>query len=99
MACDNGHTEVVHWLAERGVEMTVVHLNGDDCFMAAARRGHTEIMSLLIIEGVDTEVELRHQGTARSIASAEGKLAEYEAAFTESSLTGCSEVTIPWKLG
>ena len=67
--------------------MTVVAGDGDTPFMTAATQGHTEIMSLLIIEGVDTEVGSIAGETARSIASAEGKLAEYEAAFTESSLT------------
>ena len=47
----------------------------------AACEGHVEILSMLVVEGVDTEVRDSFGENALEAATDEGKLAEYEAAM------------------
>jgi ankyrin repeat protein len=55
-ACENGHTDIVELLLDRGSDINVKDEYGNTPLIMASRNGHVDIIQLLLDNGADIEV-------------------------------------------
>jgi hypothetical protein len=72
MAAEEGHTEIVRLLLERGADAnTKEDISGFTALMSASVNGHTEIVALLLEKGADLNAKATSNGTTALIMAAE----------------------------
>lgn len=76
-ATDNGHSDAVALLLERGASVNVQNESGDTPLHVAALFGHKSIIQILVDAGANLKVKNENNQTPKELARAEKKKGAY----------------------
>lgn len=72
LASQEGHTEMVRFLLNKGAQVNLQKRNGMSALMLASKRGHTGVVSLLLENGAHVNMQNTNGVSSLMVASEEG---------------------------